>query len=1337
MRVPLTLTEFFDAVARFVEGTSSAPWRSITQYLYAIDLERLDSAELDTQVPDQCWQMLCSPDFDSSILYFYNAAGRRNENDGLVRRLGRNARALFAAALAAAESNRVNVSGQAVVLKWAERAVLALDPGCTITTKSKPIEDPIDATGSLSTAFELFESKHSAVAAAHTWALHCLNPTIFDPCNSRNTWISWVSDSGSGSGTIEVIETTVRYRAIVEHPKSALLPAEKEWVDTVVSAWKLSGCAESGRTYLWNVSLPPPWIPLAHESAGAAFYVGFSCLRNGRPCDRSRAVLAALTTERGGELRPVRSIDDKIAALPKIVRAVAVAKEQVFSSSHADIQISKCTSTAAAVDFLSDLASKMRDFVLDNSTGVTTHPYIEPLLQVIPANGHSDARGEREGDNRKLGKTNLVTGRAFIRDLTNECSRRTIVVGDSGFGKTLLAKQVIKTVGEFWLDSLEDCESLSDQVCFPIFLEAGDIARAIDRREGAPHLVDEYLTREVLNEAAQARYPKHSEVMSFAIGKAWDDKGEIRLLLVVDNLDRLPPGLRDRVFMVLRQVALSPCNLLLTSRAYAFEPEDLPGFTIYGILELTPIRARRHAAALLVGEPQQAALVVHLLNSDQNVTLLARSPLLLTMICHASRRANGFQPTRTSLYRDYLLNQLAYTNDPVGAQSRFTLLQDVGNKWFTTAGPAGEVSGEQLASWLGSHNIQAYPINILPEDAHLYSTSALALKLLDNLVARGIFVPTRVDCSSYRANHPSIIEYLAAVKIAVQIDTDGHSLLGQLSSDAVELKWRDVIPFVAGTLKDPSKLLSQMLTLDDPFYLRLTVIANCLAEISPSTGLVSDAEQIARRLVDLLRSPSKGLRRSAVEALARMAIPWASVISPVLRTALDNVDLKAQASTVEAACAIGIREFADVAAQYALVDGAKHRDEVLRRLAMASPEVASATAINLLSDSNLDVRCAASETLVSVNGESYRNVIDQLKTGDGWSRRVASRSLSLSEDSNIVNEVTPLLHHDSAAVRASAVEIIAALKPSWTAQDWVQVAMADTSPDVRVQVTRAPAVGSDRLRFMLHDPNERVVLGAIDGLLSYGTAKASDFEWLLEHKMASVRMRAAEACCRCGMSDCLERLLTAVRDDKDAAFFALAALASLRESESVPILLEILPNVRSALQLRIVSALGHIGDKRSTQALVNLLRQPDIEIQSAAVLALGRIGDVTAFEPLGELVETENATVRRALVQAFGMLRNERAVNFLLHCLRIPDPYLIHGAISAIKSSVDFTGLIKAIADLGGVCTFALSCPTPWTVYDLFHAYAINSPTSSWIQETDEFTELLTVMHRGLTLSRS
>jgi HEAT repeat protein len=78
-------------------------------------------------------------------------------------------------------------------------------------------------------------------------------------------------------------------------------------------------------------------------------------------------------------------------------------------------------------------------------------------------------------------------------------------------------------------------------------------------------------------------------------------------------------------------------------------------------------------------------------------------------------------------------------------------------------------------------------------------------------------------------------------------------------------------------------------------------------------------------------------------------------------------------------------------------------------------------------------------------------------------------------------------------------------------------------------------------------------------------------------------------------------------------------------------------------------ALGEIGSLRALEPLIDQLRDSEPRVRAAAIAALGKLGDRRATEPILAVVERDyDYLTDPAAVEAFGLLRDPRAVEFLL-----------------------------------------------------------------------------------------
>jgi hypothetical protein len=207
-------------------------------------------------------------------------------------------------------------------------------------------------------------------------------------------------------------------------------------------------------------------------------------------------------------------------------------------------------------------------------------------------------------------------------------------------------------------------------------------------------------------------------------------------------------------------------------------------------------------------------------------------------------------------------------------------------------------------------------------------------------------------------------------------------------------------------------------------------------------------------------------------------------------------------------------------------------------------------------------------------------------------------------------------------------------------------------------------------------------------------------------------------------------MIQSVGKNDYSSLFALDGLASLKEEQAILPLLDMFSSARPGIQLKIIETLGRINNKKATFALIELVKSSDRDIQIAAITALGRIADPDSYELISGLVTNPDVNVARAAICTLGMLRNPRAVPLLLRCMTFPNARLIIEASSAIKSSIDFSGLLNLLQEHGGIHSFAVQCPIPWMVYEMLYSYVAVSPPNVWSDCADDLADLTAMISR-------
>ena len=112
--------------------------------------------------------------------------------------------------------------------------------------------------------------------------------------------------------------------------------------------------------------------------------------------------------------------------------------------------------------------------------------------------------------------------------------------------------------------------------------------------------------------------------------------------------------------------------------------------------------------------------------------------------------------------------------------------------------------------------------------------------LLKELCRKGVLFPLGAERSSYVMPHPSIVEYLAARGLANRLERPGphdpKATWALIDRKAWSLEWEQVVLFLAGTLSNPSPLLTRLSVVKDD-YLRhcLALAVRCLGEVARAT----------------------------------------------------------------------------------------------------------------------------------------------------------------------------------------------------------------------------------------------------------------------------------------------------------------------------------------------------------------------------------------------------------------------------------------------------------------------------------------------------------------------
>lgn len=372
--------------------------------------------------------------------------------------------------------------------------------------------------------------------------------------------------------------------------------------------------------------------------------------------------------------------------------------------------------------------------------------------------------------------------------------RRAVILGTPGFGKTTLLWNEAVRRNQHALALLRNPHVVLQEVQPAVLVHANEVATWLSAApvgtEMLAVLVDKLLKRFGLEGEETARI--------LLLGKLREGD----CLLAIDALDEVPPDLRDRLEMGVRELggACGKASLLLSSRlaGYAGPPISIPEENQLELLAFDQSRMRRAVGAWF-GSDQTAAVRIwaHLIKRRALLQDLA-SPLLLRLSCQSAAEALGRgdplpqRECRGELYQSFLENSVAHwalRASPKLTRTQAAQFQDYIGTVCLELGQRdpGRMSWEPalLASALRSSQKEFPAFRRRPDP-------------LGDLCASGLMVPSGPDGvqTPMMFTHRTFGEFLAGQALAKGLISASAAweLVDQTSWDP---RWEEVIRFAA------------------------------------------------------------------------------------------------------------------------------------------------------------------------------------------------------------------------------------------------------------------------------------------------------------------------------------------------------------------------------------------------------------------------------------------------------------------------------------------------------------------------------------------------------------
>ncbi|UKO99247.1 HEAT repeat domain-containing protein [Nostoc sp. UHCC 0870] len=865
--------------------------------------------------------------------------------------------------------------------------------------------------------------------------------------------------------------------------------------------------------------------------------------------------------------------------------------------------------------------------------------------------------------------------------------QKVVLLGAPGSGKTTLLSYFVVMIAQKQIDQLK----ITAADYLPIIISIRDFAR----QENTSIL--EYVKQFV---------EKNLCVKTLPVGffEYWLDDG--RTFIFFDGLDEIAQ--ENKRYEVVRKIenflGQFPENCaVITSRPAGYKRDffNTQEFAHYELLAFDDEKIEKFINCWYNSRIQDKSeaerrktTLREAINKNERLKLLARNPLLLTIIALIHRYQAVLPKGRHKLYEKAVETLLTSWNGNKDISIEQLLNLDIEDLlflmrklafWIHGQGSTEDNEGGTLIAHEDLLDQLKREIKSLKE-IDLYKAEEKAKRFLSLIQERtGLLNEQGQDC--YAFVHKTFQEYLCAREIHYQADDqdDFDIVLQYIDQHLHDPHWREVLLLLI-TQQAPNKaatairrVLSRNSEYEQWLHRDLLFAGNCLAEDIKNlkTAKNSPAIEILQDLVNLEVSDS-------LQVSSRIKSQVFQFLCSLNETAFQTQALqllKEKEQQIEQVrfqrycAALGEKE----AAVNRLIEMTKKSEYRVRLIAASvlsdiGGEVAINCLLELLKDSEKNVSLTAAILLSQIGGEVAINcLLELLKDSEKNVSLIAAILLSQIGGEVAINCLLELLKDSDAHVRSSA--IFALGKIGTVAEiPWLIELLKDS--DARVRSSAADALGKiggaaeiPWLIELLKDSDACVRSSAADALGKIGGA--AEIPWLIEllkDSDARVRSSAADALGKIGRAAEIPWLIELLKDlDARVRSSAADALGKIGAEAAIPDLLELIKDPETRVHSSAADALGKIGAEAAILDLLELLKDSDARVRSSAADALGKIGTEVAISDLLELLKDSDARVRSSAADALGKIGAEAAIPDLLELLKDSESDVRSSAANALN----------------------------------------------------------------------
>ncbi|NEO48366.1 MAG: NACHT domain-containing protein, partial [Moorea sp. SIO4A3] len=872
-----------------------------------------------------------------------------------------------------------------------------------------------------------------------------------------------------------------------------------------------------------------------------------------------------------------------------------------------------------------------------------------------------------------------TTGRKFLAQqlLSQSQSRRVVILGAPGSGKTTLMSYFAVMLAE---SKAEVLGLDGDTDWLPILIRMRDFGINLDK-----NLID-YARGFAENTMSVQRLP-------VGFFEHWLSDG--RALILLDGLDEVAEEAKrnDVVRRIENFLGQFDRNrAIITSRPAGyrrdfFRTEEFPHYQIepFDDSKISAFIDNWYKSRFQdQGEAQRRKESLRkALDDNDRITLLARNPLLLTIIALIHRYQAVLPKERYKLY-DKAVETLLTSWDANKELSSdkwlsYLSLDDLRRLmewlayWIHTQGDAEDNDSGTLIDKDELIKQLAEQIKTLKQ-VDLYKAKQEAKRFVELIRKRtGLLNEQGQDC--YGFVHKTFQEYLCAQEINYQAENeyDFGIVLNHIREHLHDSHWREVLLLLIAQQKPKNAakairaVLNNKSNYEQWLHRDLLFAGNCLAE-DPKN----------------LRSTDSDLVQESLERLVELEVSSEERVGERVYEQVDQIICSLYETDFEIQALEMLKEHSHQIDEERLL---KYRHE------LGAKDQVITTLLTRLKDDDSVVREKAVEALGNF-GNSSETVVNallaRLMDDNSVVRGRAAEALGKLGNSSerVVNALLAGLKDDDSVVRGRAADTLGKLgNSSETVINALLAGLQDD--DYFVRWRAAEALGKlgnssetlvNTLLAKLKDDNYDVRGSAAQALGKLGNSSETVINALLPRLMddeSYVRWTAAEALGKLGNSSetVVNALLPRLMDDESyVRVRAAEALGNLGNSSEtlVNALLPRLMDDNSVVRGGAALALGTLGNNSETvvSALLPQLMDDDYGVRTNAALALRNLGNSseTVVNALLARLMDDNSVVLGGAALALGTLGNssEDVVNALLALLKDDDYYVRGGAAEAL-----------------------------------------------------------------------